>query len=239
VSTDRRVTIDANAFAVEDLRDLPDEKFRALVDADLRRQAPRSGVRLKDELVDALRSPGLVERWYSMLCRMQKSVDGQLGARDADFHAQLAELAVVGLKRSDSDVRARQETLRADHHRARAATLRFKTGLDEAMLEARYRRDEVLAERYGSAIVAERDFLASRCRRLLAAIEQHRASVLDDLDGEEPDEIDTALWSLLRSPTETAPEERGNHETDAGRESGSRRPGPSADRLQLVGSAET
>jgi hypothetical protein len=194
--TERRV-YDVNAFSADDLAGLSDEEFRAVVEADLRRRAPHGGQSLRGDLVAALRSAPLVARWQSTLARMQKSVDGQLGAREGDFRAERARLEATGLlltqNRRDGDsgeflsdeeverrlasLRVRQVTLRAEYERTRASTLRFKTGLDDIALEARYLRERVLEGTFEGAVVAERDRLALRCRRLSAAIAEHRDAV--------------------------------------------------------------
>lgn len=242
-----RRPFDVNRFDSDDLAGLPDDQFRALVDADLRQNAARSTIRLRAELSEALRSPDNVRRWYSMLCRMAKSVDGQLAAREADFRGERARLEALALEADDagrSGLRAQQQRLKAEHHKTKASTVRFKTGLDEVTIVAKFLLEQHLEDLFGAAVLAERDYLAGRCRRLTAAIEQHRDAVMadnavmDDLGGDDADEIDEALWSVLRSPTEN-PHERGTTDaTDAGPEPRSRRSGSSAERLQLVGSTE-
>lgn len=256
--SERRV-IDANAFNPDHLADLPDDDFRAVVEADLRRRAPRNTNPLRDDLVAALRTPALAIRWHATLARMQKSVDGQLGAREGDFRAEQARLEAEALQvaqtcqrptsgdhlapdeveRHLAALRMQQSSLRADYQRTRASTLRFKTGLDDAMLEARYLRDEALHERFGDVVAAERDHLATCCRRLCGAIESHRTAVLNDLGGDDADEIDTELWAALRSATTEHPHDRGSNETHACRDNRARRSDDHAGRLELVGPTET
>lgn len=237
---ERRAPFDVNRFDPNNLGALPEEQFRALVDADLRQSAPRAAVRLRAELSTALRSPDNVRRWYSTLCRMQKSVDGQLCARESDFRAECARLEAEALAADDAGrtaLRVRQLRLRAEHFKTKASTVRFKTGLDEVTIAAKFLHQQHLEEMFGAAVLAERDYFASRCHRLTGAIERHRDAISEDLGGDEPDEIDEDLWSVLRSPTEN-PHDRGTNETNAGRDARSRRPEPCADRLQLVGPAE-
>jgi hypothetical protein len=242
VSTERR-SIDANSFGPADLAGLNDDQFRAVVDADLRRRAPNSGARLRQDLIAALRSPEHVARWHSMLSRMQKSVDGQLGARAADFRAEHARLEADVLRTADlavrEDLRRQQQTLRSKYQTARAATVRFKTGLDEATLEARHLRDQAVASTFGGAVMVERDHFASSYRRLCAAVERHRTAVMNDLGGDEPDEIDESLWGVMSPPTEPTPQNRGSNEANAGREHRIRRTDEHAGRLELVAPAET
>lgn len=241
MSTERR-SIDANTFQAADLAGLSDDQFRALVDADLRRRAPHGGSRLREDLIVALRSPEQVARWHSMLCRMQRSVDGQLAARRSDFQAELAGLEARALETTDhharDSLRRQQQTLRAKYETTKASTVRFKTGLDEATIEARFLRDQAVAVTYGGAVMVERDHFAKSYRRLCAAVERHRSAVLNDLGGDDPDEIDENLWGALRLPTEPTPHDRGSNETNAGRDARSRRSDDSAERLQLVGPTE-
>lgn len=242
MSPERR-SIDANSFSPADLAGLDDDQFRAVVDADLRRRAPSSGARLRQDLIAALRSPEHVARWHSMLSRMQKSVDGQLGARAADFRAGHARLEADILRTAEptvrEDLRRQQQTLRSKYQTARAATVRFKTGLDEATIEARHLRDQAVAATFGGAVTAERDHLASSYRHLCAAVEAHRHAVMNDLGGDTPDEIDESLWGAMPRPTEPTPQNRGRNETDAGRDDRSRESADDAGRLELVGPAET
>ena len=259
--SDRR-SVNVNSFPADGLLDLPDSDFRALVDADLRRNAQRNGVAVRAELVDALRSPEVAPRWYSVLCQMQASVDGQLRARESDFEAEHARLAGeveeivqrmefelpitdgegVALSRTEAqerlvDLKGRLYRLRADYERTRAATLRFKTGLDEATASASYRQDRAAGGLFRTTAALERDWWARRCADLEAAIVVHRDAVVSDLAGDAPDEIDTALWGVV-SATEPSVVRGKDYEADAGRDGGARRSGSSDERRELVGSAE-
>lgn len=247
--TDRRTAPDANSFRPEDLLHLSDEEFRAVVDADLRRHAPKSGVTLRPDLIAALRTLEVAPRWHAMLLRLQKSVDGQLGARECDYQAEKAKLEGEIQRMTDkvergedvhdgdsrrvldpdevqrrlSSLKLRALALRASHMKSKAGTVRFKTGLDDVTLEARFLRDQAVGATFETAVALERDFYANRTRTLAEAIVAHQTAVKDDLEGDEPDEIDTALWGVL-TPTESVPHCGGLHETHAGRGPGSQRP---------------
>lgn len=227
---DRRATVDANRFRPEDLPGLSDEDFRAVVDADLRRKAPKSGVTLKPDLIEALRSPAVAPRWFAMLLRMQKSVDGQLGARENDYQGERARIdmdiqRLVTKMEKGGDVRdpdssrtmsrdeaeeklsslkLRRHGLRAGHMRTKAATVRFKTGLDEATLEAKFLRDSAVSNTFETVVALERDYYADRARTLERAIEAHRKGIMSELDtdDEDPDDIDTDLWAAI-TPAKT------------------------------------
>jgi hypothetical protein len=167
---------------------LPDEDFRALVDRDLRRENT-------EEEAQALRSPELVHRWYTILVAMSKSVDGQLAAKRQDYEAQKARLrgkfvqeegviADAKLQHDASRQLAAEERVRQlreewaltseRYARSRAATLRFKSGLEETLVEARMFRDQIRDVLYDSVITEERDRLARRVRELEDELEQLR-----------------------------------------------------------------
>lgn len=164
---------------------LSEDDFRELVDRDLRRD------NTEDES-QALRSPALVDRWYAILVSMSKSVDGQLAAKREDFEAQKARLRgqfveidsdlaeakirhdTKGVQQADARTRVlRQEwqSTSEKYSRSRAATLRFKSGLEETLVEARMYRDRVRDRLYDHVVAEERNRLASRVRRLESALQ--------------------------------------------------------------------
>jgi hypothetical protein len=219
-----RTTYDVNAFDAKKLDKLTDDEFRALCDADLRRKAPKSTVILRKQLSDALREPQNVERWFSVLVRMAKSVDLQLAARHQDYRGKLAELQcelerltarqAAGEPILDPDTneplsatrgaevvtskRMRMHNLTAEYAKTRASTLRFKTGLEDGLLEARFARDQLRSALYNSAIVAERNHYAFRATTLERAIREHRDVVeASDADDGTTEVADQQLWTAL------------------------------------------
>jgi chromosome segregation ATPase len=159
---------------------LSDDDFRSLVDRDLRREDTQ-------EEAQALRSPDLVHRWYTILVAMSKSVDGQLAAKRYDYEAQKAQLrgqfvsaesalAEAKLHRDTPRVHGAQDRIRElrqdwalmteRYARSRAATLRFKSGLEETLVEARLFRDQIRDVLYESVVTEERNQLARRVREL-------------------------------------------------------------------------
>lgn len=173
---------------LDQIAELNDEDFRDLVDRDLRRENT-------DAEAAALRSPALVDRWYSVLVGMLKSVDGQLAAKKEDFEAHKARikaqfveaeqaLAEARIKRDNARIHAaeaRNRTLRQEwasitekYSRSRAATLRFKSGLEETMVEARAIRDKVQNRLYEHVVAQERNHYAERVQTLEKAIAEAR-----------------------------------------------------------------
>jgi hypothetical protein len=165
---------------------LDDEDFRDLVDRDLRRKNSQ-------EEADALRSPALVDRWHTVLVAMTKSVDGQLSAKRHDFEAhkqrlkgQLletdAELAEARRRRDRTAVQKCEEKARGfraewagaaeRYAKERAATLRFKSGLDETLVEARLHRDRTRDRLFEHVVTEERNRLATRVRKLETALQE-------------------------------------------------------------------
>lgn len=224
MSLTARTTYDVNAFDAKKLDKLSDDEFRALCDADLRRKAPKSTVTLRKGLSDALREPQNVERWFSVLVRMAKSVDLQLAARHQDYRGKLAELQcelerltarqAAGEPILDPDTneplsptrgaevitskRMRMHNLTAEYAKTRAGTLRFKTGLEDGLLEARFARDQLRSALYSSAIVQERNHYASRATILERAIREHRGLVEDpDTEDGAAELADHQLWAAL------------------------------------------
>lgn len=191
-----------------------DRGFRQEVDADLRRPQTRRDQtgdeerRVYETRRAALRSPELVDRWTMTLLTMSKSVEGQLASKQEDHEAAKAALRIeiADLERrlaTDPTVEtklfeARQqwEVIKRDYASKRADMLRFKTGLDEWVIEARSLRDAARATMYDSVIAEERNHYAAQVTALRAAIDTHRTSILEDEDYE-PSSADERLWSCL------------------------------------------
>jgi hypothetical protein len=190
---------------------LPERQFRAIVDRDLRRrEAEADGDTPLDEIESrALRSAALVDRWLTALLAASKSVEGQLSARKMDYDATKAQLRRQierlehkethgGLTdQEDAELReARDKMLAAKerYSRSRSGTLRFKSGLDEWIVEARGIRDGFRDRLYDTVVVEERNRLAQRVRVLEDGIRVHRDTFPDD---DEPTDADEELWALI------------------------------------------
>lgn len=177
---------------VANLLAMTDDEFREVVDRDLRRG--RGGQVAADEEGDTLRTlrgddedpdvTALAERWLRVLYAMSRSVEGQLAARRADYNAAKARnmAAIIEARNRNDDVsilRLEHEFLehKVKYESARASTLRFKTGLDETIIKARWvGRDSAIAH------------LEDKIRR-------HRNEVL--ADNEEVSEADEELWEAV------------------------------------------
>jgi hypothetical protein len=127
-----------------DLLGFSDEEFRAVVDADVRGKS-------EEDIQHALRSdPHLIRRWYDTLLSMKASVEGQLSAKAAEAKAEKLE-SLVADKRRDGLV------AQASYERWRSGALRFRSGLESTILEARRHLDDHEAEVFRTAILAHRN----------------------------------------------------------------------------------
>lgn len=182
---------------------LEDEAFRQIVDDDLR-DFEHSGA-----YAMALRSPAIVDRWHSTLTAMLKSVDGQLAARGLDWEATRARIAKErldieaddGLMPDEREAKLiakdrEHEDEREQYAKSRAGTMRFKTGLEEWLVDARRIKQGLTDRLYDSVVTRERNYYAERARSLEEGITQHQKVVIAS---SLPTEADEALWSLLQT----------------------------------------
>ncbi len=150
----------------------------------------------------ALRTPALVDRWFGSLSRTLKSVEGQLATKTEDYDADRAQIMQailesekVGNHARVKDLRIQAEQTKAAYSRARSTSLRFKTGLDETLIQARFLRDQVRDKLYDSVVAEERNRYAARITVLTDAIRAHReAHIAADLDSEIHDEH---VWAVI------------------------------------------
>lgn len=157
-------------FTPERLLSMPETTFRRLVDADVRKKGT-------EEVAESLRSPQVVRRWLSALTAMAKSVEGQLAAREADLEVLQLEYEKASRGASEAELaKLEAEYLSAQTREAtwRASVLRFKTGLDEAITEAKQVQDAALATMFDLAVIAERNHALERIQVLEEAIRLHR-----------------------------------------------------------------
>lgn len=183
------------------LNGLDPTSFKTEVNADLRPEAHGAQSRIRHE---ALRSPAVVDRWFTTLSQIAKSVDGQLAAKIEDNQATKAALRaeIIGLEeggltedgKSLKDLQRDLEVLASKYARARAGTLRFKTGLDETLIEARALRDSLRDRLYDTVVADERNRYAARVKVLEEGIAAHQQAA--DLAGLDPEAHDEMLWRL-------------------------------------------
>lgn len=161
-----------------------DLDFNDLVNRDLRGRAT-------PEESSSLRAPDLAGKWLLALTRIQRSVEGQLASMQEDFLSRRAEIKLYGSPQMHIEL----IELQKNHSAVRAGKLRFKTGLEEALVEARAIVDELRGSHYDSLVASERNYYAEQRGRLQEAIRRHQAETLaDDL---EPSEFDERLWEVL------------------------------------------
>lgn len=164
---------------------MTNDEFRAIVDADIRNQS-------SEEQYEWLRTdPQAVDRWYTTLTSMKKSVENQFASKNAETKALRAELEARG----DHDG-AKQELI--NYLRWKAGVVRFKTGLEEKLSDAAWRRRQLTGVGTADFLRAERnrlsndvDVLTDAVNTLISLIEAHKDG-LDD--GDTFSKADLQLW---------------------------------------------
>ena len=169
---------------IERLLAMSDGEFEQVVNDDTRHTEDKP--RLTQEVVDALRSPEVTRRWYSMLLRMTKNIEGQFAAKTADHRASVLRM------KTEQGHRATALREEASFERWRAGALRVKAGLEVRLLEARY----LLALRgdthESDLVLAERNAALGRVGVLEEAIRRHRSAGGGPVENE-------ILWSYIQS----------------------------------------
>lgn len=205
-----------NITKPEDLLALPDLVFRDLVDEDLRLRGPeRTGWLIGD----FLRDPKVVNRFYTDLIRKSKSIEGQLAsnssalaAREEHLRGKLSitnsqlERAEAGgdpveIAKCKSKVVNQTAEIHSERSKslnARTKTIRFKTGLEMAIIEVRALVEADRPDLYSSFVADERNYWAARARALTKAIEDHRTAALSETE-DPPLAADEELWAVLES----------------------------------------
>lgn len=174
-----------------------DEVFRQLVDDDLRGR--------NDPVIRAaLRSSENVDRWFSVLLSISKSVEGQLAARKADWETKRTRLLtdIQLLEGTDdrvatNELKVQLQEEREKYTRWRAGIIRFKTGLDVWLAEARHLRDASRDGMYQRVTEDERIKLATRVHALEDGIRHHRDIILSDVSDDDHEDADEDLWGLI------------------------------------------
>jgi len=93
------------------------------------------------------------------------------------------------------EARDQVQAARSEYLKWRSGVIRFKTGLDQWIAQARHLRDA--HTRAGGAYQAVNLDLATRVRELEDGIRRHRDRIIADADDVDHDEIDDELWSLV------------------------------------------
>jgi hypothetical protein len=172
-----------------DFSELTSDEFRQVVDSELRGKVP-------PEVATAVRAPANLDRWVVALEQMLASVDGQLTSRADDYQAKRSILD-RRIAQGDTSAEVDLHDLRAEHFRKRSSTIRFKSGLEERLHEARFLRDRQSSSAEASIAAEERNRFALKAAKLAEAIAVHRRFMEDeDL---EPSAADERLWAALDS----------------------------------------
>ncbi len=155
---------------------LSEEDFKRLVDRALRNS-------LNDEGLQALHSD--LDRWWSVLSAMKKSVETQLAAKRDEVRAQ--RVARQGRKATEDDAEAEEA-----YAGWRASSVRFKNIVEAELLRVGLLRARQIPERYREQIAEERNYWAHRAKCLEQAIRRHH-----DESADAPSDVDLDLWSLI------------------------------------------
>lgn len=149
----------------ERLMEMNYDDFRAVCEEDIR-LADRG--EMDEATFDALREPPAIQRFYSMLGQMQKSVEGQLAAGKADMKSRTAKMRLNRVSPDDY-----QEAV-AKYQNWRAGALRFKTGCEQRMTEIAGLLREIDTEFFADRVKEERNDALARVRFLEDAIRKHQ-----------------------------------------------------------------
>lgn len=176
---------------------LTEGDFYNLVDKDVRSQ-------LDPALAEKLRDPAVVERWYQTLLRMKRAVEGVISSKGAEDRAVQIEL------RSNRRLEEADKA-RAEFMRWRAGSIRFKTGVEEKLTEAAWRRRVAVEHLLHTASQIERNAYAELNRHLTAQVEKLRDAITkhrDEIDSDDATEIDEELWAVLPAPVRQLSEKK-------------------------------
>lgn len=146
------------------------------------------------DTAQAIRDPTVLRRWYEVLVGLQKSVEGQLAAmgaegraRTAKFQAKLLQIdgrftgatLPEALKERQSQIRkARQDQAEAEAEleRWRTSAIRWKTGNEDRLTEAKFLLRSEGDDFFMDRTVEERNRAMARVLELEAALRQWRDS---------------------------------------------------------------
>lgn len=159
-----------------DLLSLDDERFRSIVDSAVRGNVSK-------ETMAQLKTPEVANRCYMALVTMKKNVEGQLAAKRADYNRQR-----VQFRKNPNKLREAEERWLT----WRGGALRFKTGVEELMVEIRGKRSPS-----DWALRAERNEVVIAYENLRQAIAAHRDHVCTAECDEKECVADVTLWSVL------------------------------------------
>lgn len=160
---------------------LPEDEWKSLIDRDLRTltkpaTGPKAVTEDDRELAQALRSPACIDRYFFTLLRMLKNAEGTLASRREEAIEQRNTLLAQGQWQE-------WRKAEADHARQRRSTLRFKSGLEQTLLEIKFLRSQIMEHR-----------ASTRLERVVWMVKNHRENFPEDDD---PSQADIELWRLI------------------------------------------
>lgn len=185
------------SYTVDKLLDLTEPDFRALVDREVRGvsgttdMTPAEIAQLRkelEELAPLLRDPQIIERWHLALIQMKKSVESQLSSRRSDQVKYIHTLS-----------RQQYERKLADYHKWRAGAVRFKSGVEDRLLEIRSARHHSFPD--AQVIEEQRNWALTMNHQLVTGILEHKNTVLKEY-ADDVSEADVQLWGLVKNLTE-------------------------------------
>lgn len=176
----------AIASATSTLSDLSEVAFHEIVNADVRGTLDAGTSVL-------LRERENIPRWHDTLLGMKRSVEAQLTAKKGELAGQRAEY--LGLGEPGRPLWAQAQ---ASAERWRQGAIRFKNGVEDKIAEAKHLLGTIARDEYVNQLRLERDTAVRDALRLRTAVAEHREHVIAAAEtGEEQDDIDDRLWSVL------------------------------------------
>lgn len=165
--------------------DLTDDTFEDIVNKDVRGVLdPDSSARLRD--------PIIVDRWYNKLLVLKRSVEAQLaanGAERSERHRDFMAKGTVG-KQEWFDYKAQAD-------RWRASAVRFNSGVESKLAEARQLRSTTRGNAYVGLLEVERDDAVREVNKLRSAIRMHRDHICGSECNNDECVADDFLWSAV------------------------------------------
>lgn len=165
----------------EELIDLPTEAFNKLVNEDVRGDS-------STDLWEALRHSAVIHRWYDTLVSMKRESERQLAnyKNDRTIH----HFKCMQNPNRDKGKHEYQEWI-ASKAKWRNGVLRFKTGVEEKIAEAKtYLRLYAV----GNMTENERTELVERINKLESGIKKHETEIKTE---DNPSDADVELWDLV------------------------------------------
>lgn len=174
-----------------ELADLDFEKFRAVVQDEVRRGSNLSAddkARL-ERIHEELQQPDVLFRWITVLNQLKGSAERQLGQRKMQDRLDRVNLP------ADKSADAHNQYLRW-----RISILRFLIGLEDRLAVARAARHQHFPHIYPEQLVAERNDVSEQLLWVIQQVRAHRDATANSKLA--PSDADINLWSSVLDPPE-------------------------------------